>query len=1014
MLRGLFIGIDKYRVPISRLSCARADALALSCLLQDNSSGEVELLTDADATQDKIVGALNRLKHASDDDLVIIGFSGHGTEDHRLVPVDADADNLAATCISLDDLATYLDAIPSKQLVVVLDCCFAGGFGGARVFAPTAVRAPMESRQMVERLVRGDGRVVLTASNRGEPALETQQFGHGLFTYHLLEALQGAGELAIADPIPLFTLLEYVTGHVVDSAKLLAEVQTPTVYGSVDGAPALPRLTPGKSYAAAFPCRVRPPATETWDSLLPYGFSQAVIDRWSGRMPGLNQLQLKAINDFGVLDGKSLLVVAPTSSGKTMIGELAAVREAEAGARAIMLLPMRALVNDKYDYMRQLYGDRLTVVRATGEYADQIGAIYSGQFDMALLTYEKFLNIITGSPWVLRGVSLVVVDEAQNISDPTRGANLEFLLTLLRSGHARGGAPQIVALSAVIGDPHGLERWLNAGLLRTEERPVPLRESVIDGSGLATHSMPDGSSTEEAMIIPAWGVGGQGSKQIVIPLVQRLISEDKKVIVFRSFKGDTVGTSLYLSTSLGLPPATSVLEQLPDGDLSSASGFLRQALRGGVGFHNADLNPAERAALEIRFRDPRSDLKVMVATTTLAMGINTPAEAVVIAGLTHPGPLPYSVAEYKNMIGRAGRTGFTQTGESYIVATGDPSPRQAWHQYVLGQPEAIVSHFLDASTDPQTMILRSLVVLGGSVQQDELLSLLENCFAVWQRVDQGGIGWDTARLESDLQALLQAQLLDIEPTGLLTVTELGRFAGESGLEVRSVTQVSSMLRYVQAGRPLTEVDLVVLAQCTVELDAMYLAAAARSRQEQARWPNTLTALGVQSNLLMGLHVGGGVPLSRAKKAAAALRFASSMPMASIELDLMQHLPDRSAAGPIRAVAGRTRDVIDAVATICRVRGATFADEDRIAQLGVRLEIGLPAELGALASELGSSITRVDYLTLLSRGVRTVDQIRSLRSEQLSEILGDTTASLVRQLLEGNRGAEVIDDGERMG
>lgn len=116
--------------------------------------------------------------------------------------------------------------------------------------------------------------------------------------------------------------------------------------------------------------------------------------------------------------------------------------------------------------------------------------------------------------------------------------------------------------------------------------------------------------------------------------------------------------------------------------------MLRQALAGGVGFHNADLSPDERIALETRFRDPSSDLKVIVATTTLAMGINTPAEAVVIAGLTHPGPRPspYSVAEYKNMAGRAGRVGFADEGQSYIVATGDPSPTQAWLRYAGGNP----------------------------------------------------------------------------------------------------------------------------------------------------------------------------------------------------------------------------------------------------------------------------------------------------------------------------------------
>ena len=148
--------------------------------------------------------------------------------------------------------------------------------------------------------------------------------------------------------------------------------------------------------------------------------------------------------------------------------------------------------------------------------------------------------------------------------------------------------------------------------------------------------------------------------------------------------------------------------------------------------------------------------------------------------------------------------------------------------------------------------------------------------------------------------------------------------------------------------------------------------------------------------------GGGVWVdARAKKAAAALRLASSLPMASIEFDLMQHLPNRSAAGPIRSAAARTRDVIDAVATICRVRGVTFANEDRVTQLGIRLEVGLPPELGPLAAELGSAIIRVDYLNLLSRGISTTDQIRSLPDEQLNEILGDT-AGLACASIAGRR------------
>jgi helicase len=319
-LKGLFIGIDRYRAPITRLSCAKADALALSSLFQDNLEGEITALLDDKATLEAIRAALVGFQSVRPDDLVVISFSGHGTEDHRLVPIDVDPVKLAETCLSLQELAELLDAIPSKHLWVILDCCFSGGFGGARVFAPVSRRDVDEDRSLLAGLVRGQGRVVLTASGAGEPALETAEFGHGLLTYHLVEALQGRGKLSGEDPIRLLSLFDYVTTHVIATADRLGEVQTPTVYGSLEGAPALPVLKPKDLFAAAFPSRVRPSVTQEWSSLKPYGLPEPVLDAWTAAMPGLNPLQQRAINEFGVLDGRSLLVAATTAAGKTMIG----------------------------------------------------------------------------------------------------------------------------------------------------------------------------------------------------------------------------------------------------------------------------------------------------------------------------------------------------------------------------------------------------------------------------------------------------------------------------------------------------------------------------------------------------------------------------------------------------------------------------------------------------------------------------------------------------------------------
>jgi replicative superfamily II helicase len=665
-----------------------------------------------------------------------------------------------------------------------------------------------------------------------------------------------------------------------------------------------------------------------------------VLEAWSLAMPGLNDLKLAAINQYGVLDSRSVLVVAPTGSGKTMIGELAAMRAVADGSRAVMLLPLKALVNDKFDYMSRTYGGSVKTVRATGDISDQVGDLFSGQYDVALLTYEKFKSLMLGNPHIMRGLSVVVVDEVQTIGDAALGPDLELLLTLLRSGHGRLGPPQIVALSAVIGDTRGFERWLGGGLLRHLTRPVPLRESVIDAQGGARHLDPDGSERyDQQFIAPMYVGGSQSNKPWVIPLVRRLVSEGKKVIVFRATRGDTVGAARYLAETLGLVPAADALGLLPSGDRSSSSEDLRLVLQRGVAFHNSDLDREERYALESTFRRQDSPLRVIVATTTLAMGVNTPAEAVVIAGLRHPGGSSYSIAEYKNMAGRAGRLGHAEAGEAYIIATSDLGPGVAWTAYVNGQPEAIASHFLASGTDPQTLVLSCLVALGSSVRKEDLVELLENSFAMWLRQEPGLAGWNVQALRSDLEALITAGLVDREPTGVLTLTALGRYAGESGLEVRSVTLVASALRF--APPVLGSADAIALAQVTCELDQLYIPANRRSRKEQQRWPMTLPQLGVSPSLLNGLHVGGGEPFIRIKRAVACLLFMSPRPMAEIERILLQHTRDSAAAGNIRQVAARTRDVIDAVIRIAIFNGRTVADDLDADDVGGSLSLDYP-------------------------------------------------------------------------
>jgi hypothetical protein len=173
---------------------------------------------------------------------------------------------------------------------------------------------------------------------------------------HLIEGLQGPEEIREGGRIAVLRLLDYVVGRVVDSARQIRREQHPAVRGTFDGEFTWPVLLPGAIYHAAFPDRGRPVATAEIGSLAAFGFPQAVIDAWAGDIPRLNQLQLDAINEFGILRGEHVVASAPTSSGKTMLGELAAVRGALERRRTLFLLPLKALVNDKLRHFQRVYG----------------------------------------------------------------------------------------------------------------------------------------------------------------------------------------------------------------------------------------------------------------------------------------------------------------------------------------------------------------------------------------------------------------------------------------------------------------------------------------------------------------------------------------------------------------------------------------------------------------------------------------------------------------------------------
>lgn len=996
-MHGLFIGIDRYASPhIKWLSCARRDAVALHALFTDTFGKGCTLLDDKQATRRAIEEWFQAAASCSTDDVVIIAFSGHGSTTHELLPFDADPKDLSGTAIPLATLAEWFSRIPARRLLCILDCCFSDGMG-AKVFDSDATPRSIESGEALLDRISGQGRLVLTAATATQPAWETGRYRHGLLTYHLTQALRGAEEVLDGGKIPVFPLLQYVTKRVTaDAASSFGKTQHPTLRGQIDGEFSWPVFTPGTAYHTAFPDLGSRPVTADVMSLESHGFPAELLRAWAGSIPGLNQLQIDAVNQFGLLRGDHLVVSAPTSSGKTMVGELAALRGVLERKRAFFLLPLKALVNDKHRQFTRVYKEfGIRVIRATGEIADDIPALMKGHYDICLLTYEKFASLVTASPHLLEQVGTIVVDEVQMIADPSRGANLEFLLTLLRARRRTGIEPQLVALSAVIGDTNGLERWLAARLLSRTDRPVPLDEGVLLSDGRFRFVNDKGEEQIVGPVItPEYRKGS--SQDWIVPLVRKLVGDGKQVIVFRETKGEARGCAGYLAEALRLPAAQAALDALPKADLSLASTSLREALRRGVAFHTSDLDRDERLVIEESFRQPGSTIRVIAATTTLAMGVNTPAEAVVIAGLTHPGDQPYSVAEYKNIVGRAGRLGFSERGTSYLLATDPREVHTAWTRYVKGSPEDLNSRFVTEGTDPRTLILRVLAAARNAsvkgVARSDVIDFLEGSFGAFQRrLAADNWVWDRKEIAEAFDDLVRHRLIEVGEGECYHLTELGRFAGEAGVLVESI------IRLVEALQPLSPAEisdpaLIAATQLTVELDDLPFPLNRKSTQKEPQtWFGALTQQGVPSPLIQTMrrfvadqHTG----TLRAKKTAGCLFWVSPTPMSQIEAALTQHGGAfDGAAGPVRSVSSRTCDLLPAVARVATILHAGLDLTERVPRLLVRLELGVPAAAVPIARAAGTRLGRPDYQELVKGGLTTPDAIDAAADETLLSCLG---------------------------
>jgi len=417
----------------------------------------------------------------------------------------------------------------------------------------------------------------------------------------------------------------------------------------------------------------------------------------------------------GLLGEQSILVSAPTASGKTLIAMLAMLSYLSKNkGKVIYLSPLRALAAEKLSEFKKLekipLGNKIKVGISTGDFESLEKNLEKN--NVLILTNEKMDSVIRhGAEWI-EEIGLVITDEVHLIGDESRGPTLEMVLTQLKRLDTK---PQIVGLSATITNSDEIADWLDCKLVKNDWRPVPLSEGVCD-AGEVTMSNGKTFEIERSLRGTPIDLGVQSVQQGGQSLVFAETRTRSKSLATKA--ADAVSQILEKKDLTELEKTSKkILSQNEHTDLVKTLALL---VKKGVAFHHAGLNQKCRETIETEFR--KGTIKLLSSTPTLAAGVNLPARRVVISNVNRYNAKvganrPISILEYKQLCGRAGRPQYDDYGESIIVGNGNIE--DLIDHYINGEPEPIVSKITDDKS-LRTHVL-SVIVTNPGIKKDEIL-----------------------------------------------------------------------------------------------------------------------------------------------------------------------------------------------------------------------------------------------------------------------------------------------------
>lgn len=489
----------------------------------------------------------------------------------------------------------------------------------------------------------------------------------------------------------------------------------------------------------------------------------------------LNPVQQDAVS-AGLLEGRSIVVSAPTAAGKTLIAEMAVLNMLRNRAgKCVYIVPLRALAAEKYAAFKRKFAGRVGI--ATGDFDSTAAAL--AEYDVLIVTSEKMDSIMRHAPAWLNEIALVVADEVHVLGDAGRGAALEVVLARLRSIAPNS---QRICLSATIPNADEIAGWLGAALVKSDYRPVKLHKGICTG----------GSAEFEGKSIAL------GGRDALAGMADYCIKQNGQMLVFVSTRkaaeataeklGGAVLAHLNENEKTRLQALSKKISSMLD--KTSQCSRLAASIAQGVAFHHAGLRNRERMLIEKAFKEKRL-LKAIACTTTLAMGIDYPASWVVVRDAYRydgAGSAPLPNLEVQQMLGRAGRPRYDSEGYAALVAKSDAEREALAKRYLHGRLENIYSQL---SSEP-ALRFHALASIAGGYAHDA--QSLEKFFSSTFFAYQYG---RSAELAERLSAVL-AQLQDMgfvrRDGDALAPTLLGRRVSDLYLDPLSAHELISGMK----------------------------------------------------------------------------------------------------------------------------------------------------------------------------------------------------------------------------